>query len=689
MGRQSRTRSSSQARSIVTILTTLGLVGSIAAPSAAYRRPYVVERVSIATDGSEAANTRSLLERSVVSSSGRLVGFASDAPNLVPGDTNALSDVFIRDRRTNSTAMVSLGVSGSVAVGLNPDATWQTTLSWGPAFARGNRLVAFSSFASNLVAGDTNGSSDIFIRDLRTGNTERVSLAEDGSEVNGNSYATAVSANGRFVAFESEGTNISSLDPQPDLDIYVHDRKTGETQLVSVRVEADVTVSPLGALTGQGQLPSFCPSLSADGRYVSFHSARENLVPDDDNPGWDTFVRDLRKDLTERVSIPTGGGPSSTVLESGSIISSCAGLPRSDFGGGGISSDGRFVVFRSLDTNLIPHDLNRSADVFVHDRETGRTQRISVDRTGGEADDASDEGFITPDGRYVGFTTWSSNLDPAEPPPTRLHWCQAPQGRCQFSSAPDIYLHDRLSGATQLVSLTTDGTSSDPAEEGSLDNSFLGTRGSFAPALDDGARFISFFSELPDFTEDDNNAATNRFGGGDIFLHHRGADVATNSLRSSGRSTQLWKQDSLHDLGRLLTERGANLYGASLTYRPQYSDLFAAIELEHMPKVVPGASPIFYGLRLEVEGKSYEVRATSLNFGTFGLFDCSSKRPACMKVADLRGGYGTTGMRAVFSLPLEEVGLEDGGELKDVVAFSGLGSYLTGPTKVLDTVRLK
>lgn len=138
----------------------------------------------------------------------------------------------------------------------------------------------------------------------------------------------------------------------------------------------------------------------------------------------------------------------------------------------------------------------------------------------------------------------------------------------------------------------------------------------------------------------------------------------------------------------ILTREGANLYGASLAYRPQYEDLFAAIELEHMPKVILGASPIFYGLRFKASDKNYEVRAASLLGGTFGLFDCTDSRPKCTKVADLRGGYGTTGERIVFSLPLEEIGLAGGGEIRDVVAFSSVGTYATGATRVLDEVRL-
>lgn len=139
----------------------------------------------------------------------------------------------------------------------------------------------------------------------------------------------------------------------------------------------------------------------------------------------------------------------------------------------------------------------------------------------------------------------------------------------------------------------------------------------------------------------------------------------------------------------LMSHLSDDLYGASFAYRPEYEDLFAAIELDDMPPVLPGVlSPIFYGLRFDVGGKSYEVRATSLLGGTFGLFDCTGLRPTCTKIADLSGGYGTTGMRVVFSLPLEAIGLEDGGELSNVEAYSALGSYFTGPSKILDTVRI-
>lgn len=144
----------------------------------------------------------------------------------------------------------------------------------------------------------------------------------------------------------------------------------------------------------------------------------------------------------------------------------------------------------------------------------------------------------------------------------------------------------------------------------------------------------------------------------------------------------------MDDVHAALTNQGANLYGASLAYRPMPT-CSRRFELEYMPTVLPGISPIFYGLRVEVEGKSYQVRATSTLGRTFGLFDCTGSRPVCSKVATLRGGYGTTGMRVVFSLPLDEIGLQEGGKLKDVEAYSALGSYLSGASKILDSVRIK
>ena len=115
--------------------------------------------------------------------------------------------------------------------------------------------------------------------------------------------------------------------------------------------------------------------------------------------------------------------------------------------------------------------------------------------------------------------------------------------------------------------------------------------------------------------------------------------------------------------------------------------MYVEIELEHMPKVLPGVSPTVYGLRFNVEDKSYEVRATSLLGGTFGLFDCTGS-PICTKIADLRGGYGSTGERVVFSLPLAEIGLDGGGELSNVEAFSAIGSFYMGSQRTLDTVSL-
>lgn len=352
-----------------------------------------------------------------------------------------------------------------------------------------------------------------------------------------------------------------------------------------------------------------------------------------------------------------------------------------------ISGDGRFVTFVSNGTGLVPNDSNsdptfgnQGNDVFVHDLNTRRTERISVSATGGEGRHSTDP-MISPDGRYVSFASFAYARLVEDDRSSLNHWLEG--------GGHDSYVHDRATGSLVRVSEPLHG----PRDKG---------WGGCGGALSRGGRHSVFISASDTLIEGDTN------GEFDYFVRDLGTELGVGGFKGGKPPNEppddricitpdlcvppgaaVSSSDSVQDINDVLTERGANLYGASLAYRPQYEDLFVKIELEHMPKVIPGTSPIFYGLRFKSGDKSYEVRATSFNFGTFGLFDCTSLRPACTKVADLRGGYGTTGMRVVFSLPLDRIGLEGGGELKDVTAFSGIGTSHTGAAKVLDWVRLK
>jgi Tol biopolymer transport system component len=207
-----------------------------------------------------------------VSADGRYVALASSASNLVTGDTNESTDVFVHDRATGETVRVSVASDGSQADAGSTDGS----------LSADGRYVIFNSSAANLVAGDTNLVADVFVHDRVSGETVRVSVASDGSEPNGRSGGSAVSADGRYVAFQSTASNLVPNDTNGSVDdVFVHDRATGETRLVNV--------SDAG-MQATGSLNSLLSDMSADGRYVVFASAAGNLVPGDTNNATDIFI---------------------------------------------------------------------------------------------------------------------------------------------------------------------------------------------------------------------------------------------------------------------------------------------------------------------------------------------------------------------------------------------------------------
>jgi Tol biopolymer transport system component len=289
------------------------------------------ERVSLGPNGVQ-GNGRS--SRPALSADGRFVAFTSDASNLVPGDTNGFGDVFVRDRRTGTTARVSLGTNGVQANSFSSD----------PALSAGGRFVAFTSEASNLVPGDTNGRQDVFVRNHQTGTTERVSLGTSGVQGNDYSEAPALSSDGRFVAFASLASNLVPDDTNGQTDVFVRDHRTGVTERFS-----------LGPNRVQGNNGSSDPALSAGGRFVAFASGASNLVPGDTNGERDVFVRDRQTGTTERVNLGPNG------VQGNDFSGSYGAIPV-------LSANGRFVAFDSSANNLVQDDTNGQADVFVHTR---------------------------------------------------------------------------------------------------------------------------------------------------------------------------------------------------------------------------------------------------------------------------------------------------------------------------------
>jgi len=330
----------------------------------------ITERMSVASAGSQGDDDAFTLS---LSSNGSFVAFGSFATNLVAGDTNDVIDVFVHDRDTGITARVSIASAGTQA---NDE-------SFSPAISSTGRFVAFRSDATNLVANDTNNNSDIFVHDRTLGVTRRVSVDSDGDQANGDSILPAISADGRFVAFSSEASNLVAGDTNNLADIFVHDRQNDKTVLI---------VGPAEFSTGSGII-IVAPSISPDGDFVGLRSNADDLVPGDTNNSFDTFLVDRGSATAERSSVSTSEAEGN-----------------SDSSRPSISSNNRFVVFSSIATNLVSGDTNGFEDVFVRDREEGRTRRVSLAFNGSQGDNRAFSAVISGDGQFVAFTALAENL---------------------------------------------------------------------------------------------------------------------------------------------------------------------------------------------------------------------------------------------------------------------------------------
>jgi hypothetical protein len=271
-----------------------------------------------------------------MSSDGRYVAFYSSASNLVSGDSNGYSDVFLHDQQTGQTTRVSVATDGTQGNNTIGNST--------PAISADGRYVVFVSTATNMVADDTNGSKDVFVHDQQTGQTTRVSVASDGTQSNADSWNPSISGDGHYVSFNSNANNLVSGDTNGYSDIFVHDMQTGQTTRVSIASDGT-----------QGDSASYASSFSDDGRYVVFDSASSNLVSDDTNNTYDTFVYDQQTGQVTRVSIASDDTQGNDAV---------------NYDVPSISTDGRYVAFVSFASNLVGDDTNGVPDVFVHDRGT-------------------------------------------------------------------------------------------------------------------------------------------------------------------------------------------------------------------------------------------------------------------------------------------------------------------------------
>lgn len=354
-------------------------------------------RLSSTSTGAPANDTS---EYPGLSDNGRYATFNSFATNLVPGDpSNFSQDVFLKDRSTGAVEQISVnsqGVTGNNSSGgfaaspVSPD----------------GRFVAFDSFAYNLVPNDTNQLTDTFLRDRQARTTVRVSVSTAGAQADGGNAVSALSADGRYVLFDSRATTLVGGDTNHALDGFIRDTVNSTTTRVTVKADGSQVSSDTHAW-----------DLSNDARFVAFTSVAK-YTADDLNADDDAYVKDLTTGTIERVSLTNAG---------------------MDFPGGSafnqisMSADGRYVAFNAALANQFP-------EIYVRDRVNRTTTLVSVDLSGRPGNRSSFSASISPNGRYVAFNTAADNI--VSPPPTPY---------------AHVYVRDLLLKRTTLASVISSG----------------------------------------------------------------------------------------------------------------------------------------------------------------------------------------------------------------------------------------
>lgn len=425
------------------------LIGLVAAPASA-QCPIARANTNVASLEADLGSGLSItaLNRTYLSANGRFVAFWSSATNLVPNDTNAKQDVFVKDLVTGAIERVSVDSTGLEADGDSTD----------PSISADGRIVAFQSAATNLDALDTNLRLDIYVRDRVLGTTTRVSTDSAGLEGNHDATRADVAPNGQVVAFQSRASNLVPNDANNKADAFVKVLASGVLECMSL----DANGVP-------GDNTSGSPALSADGRLVAFHSLAGNLLPGDVNGQFDVFLRDRQTNSIERLSV-------TPLLQEADYFSQTPS----------ISADGRFVAFSSTATNLVANDTNNLFDVFVRDTTLDVTQRVSVDSQGYQGNSTSQASSISAEGRFVVFQSSASNLVTGD------------TNGGPFNLEFDVFVHDALLRTTTRLSVNDSGVQ---ANSGS----------SFHPCIAANAGRVAYYSDATNIVSGDTNGARDLF----------------------------------------------------------------------------------------------------------------------------------------------------------------------------------
>lgn len=629
-----------------------------------------IVNVSIASDGTSANGSTFY---AAISRDGRFVAYKSHATNLVSGDTNKNGDFFVHDRDADGDAIFDEpGAISTERVTVATDGTQvgegdQHRVMGRPSISRDGRYVIFASRSAALVPGDTNQASDVFVRDRIAGTTERVSLAAAGGEGDSDSFAAggdackscdpddgangpAISDDGRYVSFTSKSTNLVPGDTNGLHDVFVRDRERHTTVRVSVATDGTEmrgkrTVAGAGLSSGSGAMDGM---ISADGRYVTFESNSQGLVPVDQlyqnrTLDLDIFVHD--RDVDGDGIYDEAGGVATRRVN---VSSTGAETNDPDSRRAVISPDGRHIAFFSLASNLVDNDTNgcgtsfatKCWDVFIHDIGLGWTERVSVAYDGSEGNELSLWPSISDGARYVTFMSFAKNLLEEQEPLT-------------LNSL--VFVRDR--GPAAGV-------------------------GDAALVLDEDQAFVRVAGWT---TFHGARLAEARDPAGDVdpVADMHGGDLTGASVAYRPALDDLLIQMNVHDL-------------------PVDSSLVVPLG---------GSGATVYGFEFGSDGRTYEVRATAPQYQAangmpkstnhwseaaigdalstaapaFELYDCSS---ICERIATLSGSYGTTGDEVWVSVPLQAIGAQEGDPLTALGAFTATGGAVPHDEIVLGDVQI-
>ncbi|MFN8016846.1 MAG: DUF4214 domain-containing protein [Acidimicrobiales bacterium] len=447
-------RPKARTAALAATLTAAALAGALVAPtpaSAAGTTYTATGRASVASDGSQLPAGPYLGSIVELDETGRYVFFGTSQA-LAPNDDNDTWDVYVRDRRSSTTTLVSVGTDGR---------SFSQNVS---RLCGASSTGRFVGFYAPLHDGDDSSTSQVWIIDRTTDETEMVSVTSGGVRAgNGGDSGMDVasrcpiSTDGRYVTFANSS---STLSPNSHEQIFRRDR-TGKLTLIESMSSASVV----------GNGPSRFPDMTDDGNQIAFQSTANNLVAGDGNGHSDVFVRTVGAASLERASLTDGDAQ---VADGDSHSPSIAG-------------DGRYVTFVSAGSGLTAGEAGTFDDVYLRDLQTDATELVSMSSTEVQSDGYSFAADISPDGRFVAFASGGKDLYPAK-----------------VSNNADVFLRDRQLGSTTLVSRTA-GISP-------------GNDDSWEPVVSANGKVVAFTSDATDLVRKDTN------GRRDVFARDTAAD---------------------------------------------------------------------------------------------------------------------------------------------------------------------